>query len=84
MDEKTKRVMDRVAKGDYTVQEHFPQEVKTAVEAFFKATEMMINEELDYVPSEYLGNLLKALAKYPEYNKITLDLLKSMKKGDVI
>ena len=75
--------MDRVSKGDYKVQEHFPQEVKTAVEAFFKATEMMINEELDYVPSEYLGNLLKALAKYPEYNKITLDLIKSAKKGEM-
>ena len=83
-DKKIKQVMDRVSKGDYKVQEHFPQEVKTAVKAFFKATEMMINEELDYLPSEYLGNLLKALAKYPEYNKITLDLLKSMKKGDVI
>lgn len=57
--------MDRVAKGDYKVQEHFPKEVKTAVEAFFKATEMMINEELDYIPSEYFGNLLKTLAKYP-------------------
>jgi len=83
MDKKIKRVMDRVAKGDYKVQEHFPQEVKTAVEAFFKATEMMINEELDYIPSEYFGNLLKTLSKYPEYNKITLDLLKSAKKGEM-
>ena len=84
MDEEIKRVMDRVARGDYKVQEHFPQEVKTAVEAFFKATEMMINEELDYIPTEYLGNLLKVLSKYPEYNNITLSLLKSMKEGDVI
>ena len=83
MDKKIKRVMDRVAKGDYKVQEHFPKEVKTAVEAFFKATEMMINEELDYIPSEYFGNLLKTLAKYPKYNKITLDLIKSAKKGEM-
>ena len=83
MDEKTKRVMDRVSKGDYKVQPHFPEEVRVAVESFFKATEMMLNEELDHVPSEYLGNLLKALAKYPEYNKITLDLIKSMKEGEM-
>ena len=76
--------MDRVSKGDYKVQPHFPEEVKVAVESFFKATEMMLNEELDHVPAEYLGNLLKTLAKYPEYNKITLDLIKSMKEGDVI
>ena len=75
--------MDRVSKGDYKVQEHFPEDVKKAVESFFKATEMMINEELDYIPSEYLGNLLKTLSKYPEYNKITLDLIKSMKKGEM-
>ena len=83
MDEKVKRVMDRVSKGDYKVQEHFPEDVKKAVESFFKATEMMINEQLDYIPSEYLGNLLKTLSKYPEYNKITLDLIKSMKKGEM-
>jgi len=83
MDEKTKRVMDRVSKGDYKVQPHFPEEVQTAVTAFFKATEMMINEELEYIPSEYLGNLLKVLSKYPEYNKITLDLIKSMKEGEM-
>ena len=83
MDEKVKRVMDRVSKGDYKVQEHFPEDVKKAVESFFKATEMMINEELDYIPSEYLGNLLKTLSKYPEYNKITLDLIKSMKNGEM-
>ena len=40
LSKKVKRVMDRVAKGDYKVQEHFPQEVKTAVEAFFRATEI--------------------------------------------
>ena len=83
MDDKTKKVMDRVSKGDYKVQPHFPEEVRVAVESFFKATEMMLNEELDHVPSEYLGNLLKALAKYPEYNKITLDLIKSMKEGEM-
>ena len=84
MDEKTKKVMDRVSKGDYEVKPHFPKEVRVAVESFFKATEMMINEELDYIPTEYLGNLLKVLSKYPEYNNITLSLLKSMKEGDVI
>ena len=31
-----------------------------------------------------LTNLLSTLSKYPEYNHITLTLLESMKKGDVI
>ena len=85
MDEKkVKRVMDRVSKGDFKIQPHFPDDVKVAVEAFFEATRMMINEELDYIQTEYLANLLKTLSKYPEYNSITLDLLKSVKEGDVI
>ena len=85
MDEKkVKRVMDRVSKGDFKIQPHFHDDVKVAVEAFFEATRMMINEELDYIPTEYLANLLKTLSKYPEYNSITLDLLKSVKEGDVI
>ena len=46
--------------------------------------EMMINEELDYVPSEYLGNVDYPSFLNIEYNKITLDLLKSMKNiGEV-
>ena len=61
----------------------FPKRSKLLLRPFFKATEMMINEELDYIPSEYFGNLLKTLAKYPEYNKITLDLIKSAKKGEM-
>ena len=74
--------MDRVSKGDYEVKPHFPKEVRVADESFFKATEMKINEDLDHVPSEYLGNLLKALSKYPEYNNITLDLLSFFKIKD--
>tara|TARA_Y100000592_G_scaffold4537_1_gene6534 strand:- start:1752 stop:2009 length:258 start_codon:yes stop_codon:yes gene_type:complete len=78
--EKVKAVMDRVKKGNYKLRPGFPKDVQVATEAFFKATQMMIDEELEYVPSEYLFNLLKTLAKYPEYNKITLDLLKSAQK----
>ena len=28
--------MDRVSKGDYKVQEHFPEDVKETVESFLK------------------------------------------------
>ena len=75
-----KEVMDRVQKGNYKLRPGFPKDVQVATEAFFKATKMMMDEELEYVPSEYLFNLLKTLAKYPEYNKITLDLLKSAQR----
>ena len=75
-------VMNRVLKGDFKVQEHFPEEIRIAVESFLEASKMMVDEKLDYLPGEYLVKLLKVLEKYPEYNNITLDLVKSILKKD--
>tara|TARA_X000001036_G_scaffold403031_1_gene409266 strand:- start:1226 stop:1480 length:255 start_codon:yes stop_codon:yes gene_type:complete len=77
MDDKERRVMKRLESRDFQVHEHFPEDVKVAVQSFLEASRMMVTEELPYVPFEYLKNLLKTLAKYPEYNSITLDLLRS-------
>ena len=77
MDDREERVRRRLESGNFTVHEHFPKDVKVAVQSFLEASRMMITEELDYVPIEYLQKLLKTLAKYPEYNAITIDLLRS-------
>ena len=42
-----------------------------------ETTKMMIDEGLDTVPNEYLINVIDTLSKYPEYNKITMDLVKA-------
>ena len=36
------------------------------------------------MPPEYMENLLKVMSKYPEYNKVTLDLIEILKKGGII
>ena len=82
MKSKEDRVMERLKKGDFEVKEHFPEEVKVAVQSFLSASKMMVEEKLDYVPSEYLVKLLKVLEKYPEYNNITMDLVKTILKED--
>tara|TARA_B100000287_G_scaffold160384_1_gene151274 strand:+ start:726 stop:971 length:246 start_codon:yes stop_codon:yes gene_type:complete len=79
---KEERVMRRLKSGDFRVQEHFPKEVKVAVQSFLQASKMMVDEKLDYLPSEYLIKLLKVLEKYPEYNNITMDLVKTILKED--
>ena len=79
---KEERVMKQLTSGDFRVQEHFPEEVKVAVQSFLSASKMMVEEKLDYVPSEYLVKLLKVLEKYPEYNNITMDLVKTILKED--
>ena len=75
-------IMDRVLKGDLKVQEHFPKEIRIAVESFLEASKMMVDEKLEFLPGEYLANLLEVLQKYPEYNNITMNLVKSILKED--
>ena len=74
--------MDRVLAGDFEVQSHFPKEIQIAVQSFLEASKMMVEEKLDYLPGEYLTNLLETLQKYPEYNNLTMDLVKSILKKD--
>ena len=80
MKSKEDRVMERLKKGDFEVKEHFPKEVQVAVQSFLSASKMMVDEKLDYLPAEYLVKLLKVLEKYPEYNNITMDLVKACMK----
>ena len=75
-------IMDRVLNGEFEVQEHFPEDIQIAVQSFLGASKMMVEEKLDYLPGEYLANLLEILQKYPEYNNITMDLVKSILKKD--
>ena len=75
-------IMDRVLAGDFEVQSHYPKEIQIAVKSFLEASKMMVEEKLDYLPGEYLVKLLKVLEKYPEYNNITMDLLKTTLKKD--
>ena len=82
MKSKEERVMKRLKSGDFRVQEHFPKDVQVAVQSFLSASKMMVDEKLEYVPKEYLINLLKTLEKYPEYNNITMDLVKSILQED--
>ena len=82
MRSKEDRVMKRLKSGDFRVQKHFPKDVQIAVQSFLEASKMMVDEKLEYVPKEYLINLLKTLEKYPEYNNITMDLVKTILKED--
>ena len=82
MKSKEDRVMERLQSGDFEVKSHFPEEIQVAVKSFLTATKMMMDEKLDYVPQEYLIKLLKTLEKYPEYNNITMDLVKSILQED--
>ena len=66
------------------VRDGTPEDLTIAIQTFIQQAIIIGENELDYMPSEYMKNLLKAMSKYPEYNKTTLDLIEILKKGDII
>ena len=66
------------------VQENVPIDLATAIQTFLTQAIIIGEYELDAMPPEYMENLLKVMSKYPEYNKVTLDLIEILKKGDII
>ena len=40
----------------------------------------MVDENLSHMPSQYLENLFDVLSKYPEYNNLTMDLVRAYNK----
>ena len=48
------------------VREDIPTDIRIAIETFISSAIMIEEEGLDYMPGEYMGNLLKAFANHPE------------------
>ena len=60
---------------------HLPKDLQVAINTFVEQYNIMEKNDLDFVPPEYTANLLKTMAKYPEYNNILLDLLDIINDG---
>ena len=48
------------------VRDDIPEDIRIAIETFIKSAIMIEEEGLDYMPGEYMGNLLMAFANHPE------------------
>ena len=66
------------------VKDYVPEDLAAAINTFLAQAIIIGEYELDAMPPEYMENLLKVMSKYPEYNKVTLDLIEILKKGDII
>ena len=60
----------------FKVTEGTPEDLSKAIQTFIQQAVIIGEYELDSISPEYLQNLLDVMSKYPEYNKVTLDLLK--------
>ena len=68
----------------FKVTEGTPEDLSKAIQTFIKQAVIIGEYELDSMPPEYLQNLLDVMSRYPEYNKVTLDLIKILKSNDII
>ena len=48
------------------VRDDIPEDIRIAIETFIKGAIMIEEEGLEYMPMEYMANLLKAFANHPE------------------
>ena len=82
IEERNKRVINDYISGKVGIKGDHPEEIMVAIDTFFHVGKMLMdNPELTTVPPEYVENLLKALAKYPRYNELTLDLIGIINRG---
>jgi hypothetical protein len=58
----------KVAKG-------LPHDLEVAIQTFINQAVILDESDLDYIPHEYIVNLLTTLAKYPEHRPLLFDLL---------
>ena len=60
-----------------------PKDIKVAVDTFFKAGKLLVdNPEIDNIPQEYVHKLLAALAQHPQYHPLLLDLIHIIQDGE--
>ena len=70
------KLMDDYRTGKKGIQPGHPDEIKQAIQSFLDFS-LILTEypEITHIPHEVIENLLKTLSKYPQYNKLTLELI---------
>ena len=76
-----KDIINDYIDGKATIKGDHPEEVMVALDTFFHAGKMLMdNPEIETVPKEYVNNLLDVLNKYPQYHDLLKDLLGILNK----
>ena len=60
---------------DRKASKFLPQDVQDAINTFITQTNILEEYDLDSIPPEYTINLLKTLAKYPEFINVAFELM---------
>ena len=60
---------------EVVIEKNVPPNIRLAIETFIEGAKMMEEYKLDFMPTEYLANLLEALSTHPEHQEILLELM---------
>ena len=66
------------------VREDIPDDLRVAIQSFIQQAVIVGEYELDHLPMEYMENLLKTIAKYPEHSVLLMDLIELLKENEII
>jgi len=70
-------------KGTASIKGNHPEEIKVAIDSFFKAAKMLVDHpEIGTIPPEYVNKLVGTLAQYPQYNKLAMDLIQIIQQDE--
>jgi len=88
MDDKRKKdyfefLINEYDRGDARIQGEHPEDVKIAIDTFFRAGKILVdNPESGNIPTEYVDKLISTLAQYPEYHELVLELALIVSNGE--
>jgi len=65
------------------VRDNIPYDLRIAIESFMKQAVIIGENDLDYMPVEYMENLLKTFARYPEYCETMMEMIKILEEYEL-
>ena len=76
-------LITQYVEGKAKIKGEHPEDVLKAIDSFFHAGKMLVDHpEIGNIPSEYVENLISALAQYPEYHVLVMDLIGIINDGE--
>tara|TARA_B100001094_G_C17884478_1_gene648514 strand:+ start:112 stop:372 length:261 start_codon:yes stop_codon:yes gene_type:complete len=81
--EQFEQLINDYKSGKKGIQPGHPNEIQQAIKTFLDFSIILTEyPEMDHIPPEIVENLLNTLMKYPEYNRLTLDLINILKQHE--
>tara|TARA_R100000008_G_scaffold86205_1_gene78366 strand:- start:862 stop:1137 length:276 start_codon:yes stop_codon:yes gene_type:complete len=69
-------LINRYSEGKSKIQGDHPEDVRIAIDTFFKAGKMIVDHpEIEMIPAEYISSLISTLSKYPRYAILVKELM---------